>query len=52
MKTGYYWIEFGNEKTIGYYDSFEAEDYAWVIIGSDEIFEDDEINVLQRVKEM
>ena len=49
MEKGYYYIRFkgDSEGTIGYYN--QQEEYSWECIGSDEIFNDIEIDVLGKV---
>lgn len=52
MKKGYYWIKFKDEpeeETIGYYEG-DNKSYPWQVVGSDEIFQGEEIIILRRVK--
>lgn len=52
MKRGYYWIEFKGDiikkRTIGHHDG--TDNYPWLIIGSEETFEEDEIKILRLIK--
>jgi len=56
---GYYWIKFKDDLDdicIGYYDGDKNEDGSdnhlpWNICGSDDIFEDDELIVLEKIKD-
>ncbi len=48
----YYWIRFkncGGEITIGQYE--EDSSYHWQIVGSDEMYKNEEIEVIKKVKE-
>lgn len=50
MKVGYYWVRFvdrDGDKTIGYYDGTVS--FPWEVIGSDEIFCNEELEVLAPV---
>ena len=58
LEKGYYWIKIGDEKTIGYYDGSIDKMYngslisamPWQIIGSDELYRNNELEVIKEVK--
>jgi hypothetical protein len=65
MEKGYYWIKFRPDKrwpkeilkpTVGYYEGEIHDDGSpntmpWQVVGSDEIFRNDQIDVIRRIDE-
>ena len=53
MKSGYYWVVFKDDKrqeaTVGYFDA-AAPNYPWQVLGSDDIFESYQFEVLAPIE--
>lgn len=50
--TGYYWVTFVGDVdvTVGFFDAADKTGFPWQVVGSDNIFNEKELTVLEAVK--